>query len=289
MNEDTFKSLGASGEVLEELKKYAVNKFQRPYSIPQYIEEEPFVKPWKQLIAMAEIKGVEEALNANMAHGDEDISLKTPDDVKVEIYNSFAGPIPIIYISNVEDFEEIVVKLIHKGKRPVGIERTGASFAFGEKNRFIILSNKPYSNIPAEKLGLNTKKWQDLSLIIRREHECTHYFTKRFLGSSNNNMHDEIIADFAGILSADGKYHSHWFLAGMGLDEYPRPQTNGRFPVYTATLSDKAKEILKKITVKVANNLERWSNTEQATKMSLKDKVLFLCDNDLVDLYMLGC
>ncbi|MDR1467030.1 MAG: hypothetical protein LBI55_01190 [Oscillospiraceae bacterium] len=287
MSEDVFKSLGADGETLRELEEYTANRFQKADDIPEKIEEEPFIESWRDIISQAKNVGVKKALNDNMSHGEEDIILKNPDNVKIEIYNSFAGPIPIIYILDVLDFEEIVTKLVHKGKRPVGIERTGAAFVYGNNNRFIILSNKPYSNIPAEKLQLDADKWKSLSLIIRREHECTHYFTNRFLNNSSNNMHDEIVADFAGIFSADGNYHAYWFLAGMGLDKYPQVQSEGRFPVYTKNLSDETKEILKKMTVKIANNLEKWSNKQEVRKMSLRDKILFLCGNSLVDLYEL--
>ena len=83
-------------------------------------------------------------------------------------------------------------------------------------NKFVILSNKPYSNVPAERLGLEEEQWRNFSVIIRREHECTHYFTKRFLGSSRNNLHDELVADFTGIMCAVGEFNAFWLLRTNG-------------------------------------------------------------------------
>jgi hypothetical protein len=286
-DEKVLKSLGAEKEVLKELLEYSENKFNKNPVIPEEIQEEPFLEAWKNIVLEVKKHGIESALNKNVPHGEKDIILKNPEGVKLEIYNSIAGPIPVIYALTVEDFEELVIKLVKKGKEFPGIKKTGASFAYGSTNRFIVLSNKPYSNIPAEKLGLKEDQWKDYSLKIRREHECTHYFTKRFLGSSRNNIHDELVADFAGITSAAGKYYANWFLTGMGIDKYPEVQEEGRFIIYTSGISGDSCEILKKITFKAANNIEIWSKTEEAEKMNLKEKILFLCRKNLIELYSL--
>lgn len=282
-----LKSLGADDAVCKELKDYLENKFKTDKEIPEHIPDESFIEAWQEIIDYVKEAGIVKALNEGLEHGKDDIVLEKPDKVKIEIYNSVAGNIPVIYAFNEPDFYELVTKIIHKGKKMPNLEKTGASFAFGLTNKFIILSNKPYSNIEAQKLGLDEQTWKDYSILIRREHECTHYFTKRFLGSSRNNLHDELVADFAGILSASGEYHANWFLVGMGLDEYPKEQDFGRFPVYTVGLSDKAKDVLKKIIIKVANNVEKWSKEEKTKSMSRNEKILFLCSKSLLDLYCL--
>lgn len=288
MNSDVLlKRLGADDSLCEELKDYLENKFNTNVDIPEEIPEEVFVKKWREIIDLSKEVGISKALNDRLAHGDNDIILKEPDKVKLEIYKSVAGSIPIIYAFNESDFYELITKIIHKGKVMPNLERTGASFAFGLTNKFIILSNKPYSNIDAKRLGLDDKTWKDYSILIRREHECTHYFTKRFLGSSRNNLHDELIADFAGILGATGEYHADWFLIGMGLIEDENYKDFGRFPVYTVGLSDKAKDLLKKIIIKVAMNVEKWSKEDKVKIMNMKEKILFLCSKSLPELYCL--
>ena len=254
-----LKDLGATKDTCNEILEYCKNKFNVENYKPQKIEDEPFVEIWQSII---------DEIN---------------DDNITEVMNK---RIPVIYAKDEKDFYEIVKKLIYKGMSVPNIEKTGASFAYGKTNKFIILSNKPYSNIPAQKLGLEEEQWRNYSIIIRREHECTHYFTKRFLGSSQNNLHDELIADFTGIMCASGGFKAKWFLAGMGLDMYPEPQEIGRFPVYTSSLSNEAAEIMKKIIIKVANNVEKWSKKESVKQMSRNERVLFLCSKSILDLYI---
>ena len=273
--------------VYEELSDYLENKFETDKKIPENISEELFIKRWRTIIDLANEIGITKALNESLPHGEEDIKFLEPDKVKLEIYKSVAGSIPVIYAFNENDFYELVTKLIHKGKKMPNLKKTGASFAFGLTNRFIILSNKPYSNIPAKSINLDENTWKDYSIIIRREHECTHYFTKRFLGSSRNNLHDELVADFAGIMCASGEFHSDWFLKGMGLDKYPESQKVGRFPVYTANLSDNSREVLKKIIIKVSKNVEKWSKKEKVKEMTRNERIMFLCRKSLLELYYL--
>lgn len=285
--ESIFKELNSSEKVKSELSEYMMNRFKTENKIPENIEDEPFIEPWKNIVELAKSEGVEKAFNEKVPHGSEDIKLKNPDKVNVEIYNSVAGNIPVIYAKNEDDFYELVTKIVHKGKVMPGLKKTGACFAFGINNKFVILSNKPYSNVPAERLGLDEEQWRSFSVIIRREHECTHYFTKRFLGSSQNNLHDELIADFAGIYCAAGTFYADWFLIGMGIEENTGDISKGRFPVYTSKLSEESKEALRKIIIKVAKNVEVWSNKAETKKMSRNERILFLCKNSLADLYYL--
>lgn len=285
--ENIFKELKLDGKVRSELSEYMINRFKVGNKIPEKIDDEPFIEPWKAVIELAKSKGIEKAFNEKVPHGNEDIKLKSPDLVNIEIYNSVAGNIPVIYVKDENDFYELVTKIVHKGKVSPGLKKTGACFAFGINNKFVILSNKPYSNVPAERLGLEEEQWRNFSVVIRREHECTHYFTKRFLGSSQNNLHDELIADFAGIYCAVGTFYADWFLIGMGIEENTGNITKGRFPVYTLKLSDESKEALRKIMIKVARNVEIWSNKPETKKMSRNERILFLCKNSLADLYYL--
>ena len=67
------------------------------------------------------------------------------------------------------------------------------------QDRFLIVSDGPYSNVSAGEIGLTEQEWQRTSTTIRLEHECTHYFTLRVFGTMHNNLLDELIADYAGI------------------------------------------------------------------------------------------
>jgi hypothetical protein len=47
------------------------------------------------------------------------------------------------------------------------------------------------------------------------------YFTRRVFGSMRNNMLDELIADYIGIIEAMGTYQADWFLRFVGLEDFP--------------------------------------------------------------------
>jgi len=71
-------------------------------------------------------------------------------------------------------------------------------------------------------MGMDESTWHSLSLIIRLSHECTHYFTRRLFGSMRNNLLDELIADYQGIVAANGgRYRADWFLRFVGLESFP--------------------------------------------------------------------
>ena len=128
------------------------------------------------------------------------------------------------------------------------------------QDEFIILSNGPYSDVSARDMGLEEGEWQRLSLTIRLEHECTHYFTRRLFGSMRNNMLDELIADYRGIVAATGQYRADWFLRFLGLESFPNYREGGRLQNYRGQppLSDGAFKILQALAIAAADNLERF-------------------------------
>src|ERR1700710_2073650 len=100
------------------------------------------------------------------------------------------------------------------------------------QDRFILLSDGPYSAVPAADLGLSDSEWREISLAIRRDHECAHYFTRRLFGSMRNNMLDELIADYAGLVGATGRFRAGWFLRFVGLEDFPRYRPGARLDLY---------------------------------------------------------
>ena len=128
------------------------------------------------------------------------------------------------------------------------------------QDRFILLSDGPYSAVPAADLGLAEEEWRRLSLVIRRDHECTHYLTRRLFGSMRNNLLDELIADYAGLVGATGRFQAAWFLRFVGLEEFPRYRPGGRLDLYRGKppLSDGAFRVLQALVVRAAESLERF-------------------------------
>lgn len=138
-------------------------------------------------------------------------------------------------------------------------------------------------------MGLSETEWLQLSQIIRLEHECTHYFTRRVFGSMQNNIFDELIADYQGIVSAIGYYRADWFLRFVGLESFPVYRQGARLENYLGNppLSLGAFKILQQLIVKAASNLEvfdRNYSRRSRTSLSRKTVLLALCQLTLEEL-----
>ena len=128
------------------------------------------------------------------------------------------------------------------------------------QDRFVLLSDGPYSAVPAADLGLGDEEWREMSLVLRRDHECAHYLTRRLFGSMRNNALDELIADYAGLVGATGRFRADWFLRFVGLEDFPRYRAGARLDLYRGQppLSDGAFRVLQALVARAARTLERF-------------------------------
>ncbi len=224
-----------------ELQEYIANKFIKRERVD---DDENFIIIWQNWLKNFTPS---EIINNFMCP----VNFVEPENVIIDIYNSFAGRIPIIIFENAQDFENFITNLFKMGHGAENLSQIGASFISGKTQRFLALSKKFYSNINPSYLKLTPEEWREKSLIIRREHEITHYYTKKFYGNANNNLHDELIADFTGIYAAFNQYSAKLF---------------------------RAKNELAKIAVTCANNLENWTKTGDFAKLSTQERINFLCE-----------
>ena len=106
--------------------------------------------------------------------------------------------------------------------------------------------------------GCGEDAWRRASVTIRLEHECAHYFTRRVLGSMRNNLLDELMADYAGIVAAAGRYRADWFLRFCGLEEADGCRADGRLWNYRGEppLSDAAFAVLQRLVRAAAARVE---------------------------------
>ena len=227
----------------------------------------------------------------------EGLQLQEPGKLELQIHQTLAGKIPVIIANNRDDFVALVQGLTKKNEPTLIPGSMGACIVRGYNNwnrikryrqqwsrrnllfnsesdwqlefkklipqkelyqdSFIILSRGNYSNVTADNLGLTADLWQTLSLKIRLEHECTHYLTSRLLGSMRNNLLDEVIADYQGIVAANGSYRADWFLYFLGL-ETASYRKGARLENYrgSPTLSNGAFKVLQQMIRRVAKNLE---------------------------------
>jgi hypothetical protein len=226
------------------------------------------------------------------------LPLERPERIELQIYQSPAGRIPLLIARGREELVALVralgkrnepapvppsqgalmisgynnwARLGELRRRWEGLDpSTRETSTWGEElaritprrelyqDRFILLSDGPYSAVPAADLGLAEEAWRAMSLVIRRDHECAHYFTRRLFGSMRNNLLDELIADYAGIVAATGRFQADWFLRFMGLEDFPRYRPGARLEIYRGDLSDGAFTVLQGLAHRAAGNLERF-------------------------------
>jgi hypothetical protein len=230
--------------------------------------------------------------------------LNAPEKLTLCVYPTPVGKIPLIIAPNRVDFVALVCALTLKNEPESIPSSMGACIVCGYANwdrihqywhkwmvnnpfvhtatawkeefkrlkpqkhlyqdTFIILSRESYSNVSASDLNLSATKWRELSLIIRREHECTHYFTHRVLQSMRNNLFDELIADYFGIVAALGYFRADWALHFFGLEDFPKYRCGGRLENYQGDppLSRQAFGILQKLVNASCENLEIFSRNQ---------------------------
>ncbi|MFM7364835.1 MAG: DUF7005 family protein [Cuspidothrix sp.] len=243
--------------------------------------------------------------------------LQQPEHLKLYIHQTLAGEIPVLVAPNRHDFIALVQALVKKNEPWPVPDAMGACTVQGYNNwhrvhqyqakwlaenqdhqrdwgsefqrltqhpelyrdRFILLSYGVYSHVTANKLGLEEQKWLELSFKIRLEHECTHYVTQRWFNSMRNNILDELIADYRGIVKAIGNYRSDWFLHFVGLEAFPSYRLGGRLENYRGQpeLSPGAFKILQQLVKTAAENLEKFDQKiEHSQRTEIAETAIFI-------------
>jgi hypothetical protein len=253
------------------------------------------------------------------------LKLTDSNSINLKLHESIAGRIPILIVQNKEDFITIIQSLLFKSN-PVPIPLSmGATLIKGinnwerlnilknnwlannplgdwikefsnnivsnkslYKDNLIILSTKPYSNVSARRLGLPEDLWIAYSISIRQEHECTHLYTLKRYGYASNNLHDELIADYIGIIKTIGNYNKEWMLLFMGLEEYPKYREGARLENYVKESKLSSEDFRQLITI-VKNAIENIAIFDETIGklQSNKDQMCridALCEASLIEL-----
>jgi hypothetical protein len=236
------------------------------------------------------------------------LELADPKGLKLFLHETPAGTIPVLTVRDRSDFTALLCALSMRNESAPAPESMRAAMVSGLNNwdriarhrrfweathpaeaaagkwpaefsllierkelyqdRLIILNEGGYSGVPAEMVGMTDKAWRKASIVIRLEHECVHYFTKRVFGSMKNAVHDEFIADYAGISAAAGSFRADWFLLFMGMEDFPNYRQGGRLQNYLGNPQPDAGvfTILKWQVKEAAENLERFETSVRAAK-----------------------
>jgi hypothetical protein len=223
--------------------------------------------------------------------------LRHPERIELRVCETMGGRVPVLVAGDRDDFVALVRAFTERNEPAVVPQAMGACLVRGLNNwsrlseyraawesrqaeaggggqwseefqrlsgrkeqyqdRLVILSRGPYSAVASADVGLDEGDWLARSLVVRREHEFTHYFTYRVFGSIRSHVFDELIADFVGIISAFGRYRSDLALRFLGLEAYPASRPDGRLGVYRGQppLSDAAMTEVSSLAVRAAGNL----------------------------------
>ena len=223
------------------------------------------------------------------------LPLHRPEEVTLRMHETLAGRVPILVAPDRRDFESLVRALGARNEPDEVPPSMGACLVRGLNNwdrvrrfragweagnpgktwdegfralvprkelyqdRFILLSTGPYSDLPAAEAGLAEEEWLLASHSVRREHEMTHYFTLRVAGSARNNLVDELIADYVGLVRTFGKYRSDLALRFFGLEAYPVCRAGSRLELYRGKppLSDGAFSLARRLVHEAVRSLAR--------------------------------
>ncbi|WP_299618562.1 hypothetical protein [uncultured Tenacibaculum sp.] len=264
------------------------------------------------------LRGKENTTNSNLLLEDENA-------LWLDIYESkLIGKVPVLIVSNVNDFKTLVCAFSNKNE-PADLPKSmGAAFIKGINNwdrisklkkawqeektaiswnqffkqeilpnrdlyqdKLIILSTKPYSGVAHEVLNVSESLWQEASVDIRKEHESAHLFTLNYYGQMAKNIHDELIADYAGIIRVSGKFDKNWMLHFLGLESYPNYRNGGRFQNYmNDNCSSEAFKCLVKITKKAIDTIQEF-DSELGNVSSEEDRlsrIKSICEVDILSM-----
>lgn len=124
------------------------------------------------------------------------------------------------------------------------------------QDRLILLSDGPYSAVPAAEVGLDPAAWRERSLALRLAHECFHCLTLRRHGRIRSHLLDELLADYVGSLAAFGSYDARRALRFLGLQVEAPSLPGGRWEIYRGALPEAAIPLLAQLVERAALALE---------------------------------
>jgi hypothetical protein len=181
------------------------------YTIPETppvlpLPDEGFAAAWK------EAKGeAAQAFLTEITGRELPFPLQEKEALRIFFTATLGGRLPVIVAGNHEDFR-CLEALLNGRNDLTDLPVTVNAFTLrpqAEKirgHRLILLGQAPYSNVPAQRLGLEEEDWLGRSFRLRLAHECAHYETLRLFGDMKNNALDEILADAFGQMAAFGSF-----------------------------------------------------------------------------------
>ena len=199
---------------LPDSKMTAAEYLSHSYSMPEPqpelpLTDEDYVKQWQRYSG----QNVLEFLKEEFQIETDKYNFKEQAKITLTFTRTLGGILPVVLTSNHEDY--VMMEALLNGRDELReLPLTVNAFTIPARNeniyrhRIILLNEAPYSNVPAEKLGLKADEWLQKSYKLRLRHESAHYETLRIFGGMKNHALDEIIADALGQIAAFGNFNA---------------------------------------------------------------------------------
>lgn len=200
------------------------------------LADENFVRFWEETTGNDALRFLAEHVNASALR----ISFKNAEALHIFFAKTLGGRLPVIVTGNHEDFCSMEA-VLNGRNRVIRIPLTVNGFTMQTRaeniyrHRVILLGSGPYSNIPADRMGMEEAEWREYSCRLRLAHESTHYETLRLFGDMRNHALDEINADVFGQIAAFGSFSAARQRLFFGL-EPDRDDCTGRLSFYCSNV-----------------------------------------------------
>ena len=189
----------------------------------------------------------------------------TTEEDELREVSTPAGPVEVLFLRERADFETFLQIIGHKAS-PVPIARTVGAITYrgiadwvkvaeaqsayraagGDdwpaefarlakqpgtfRSELVVISEGPYSNVPASETPYGEEEWLHISREVRLHHECAHVVCRRMMPENILPVWDEVTADVVGLLFATGRYDAA--LAGRFLGVKQEGYVGGRLAEY---------------------------------------------------------
>lgn len=225
--------------IYEPAADYLRHRYEIPAAMPELpLASEPFAALWRETSGKAVLDFLAEEFGLPAF----DFDWERTGSLRISFADTLGGRLPVIMTGDHQDFCNLDA-LLNARQEAQEIPLTVNAFTMQtraagvSRHRVLLLNRAPYSNIPAEVLGLSGEDWLERSHRLRQRHECAHYETLRLFGSMRNHALDEIVADALGQIAAFGNFDANRQRVFFGLTR-GRSTCTGRLSFYCRGLKE---------------------------------------------------
>ena len=218
---------------------YLKHRYEIPGKMPELpLADEPFVASWRE----TEGQEVLDFLSKDFELPVSGFPWENIGALNISFAESLGGRLPVIATESHSDFRAMEA-LLNGRKKPQAYPPTVNAFTMQtrakpiHRHRVLLLNYGPYSNIPAETMGISEEDWLIRSHRLRLRHECAHYETLRLFDDMKNHALDEIMADAMGQIAAFGNFDADRQRAFFGLTK-GKDACTGRLSFYCRDVAE---------------------------------------------------